>query len=227
MPDVFIPVNSTPSETPEKPEQNISSSLPISIKNIMSGHKNPVYGFTAYKELPAGITFDTEEQDEVILLFLRMHFITNIPWIAASILLIAAPFLIGYVATLSQSPFAFIPPTFILIVRLFYYLIIAGYIFVNFVTWYFNVSLITNKRVLDVDFEDLIYKNISGTKLSQVQDVSLTQVGVIRILFDYGDVLIQTAAAVDNFELKSIPKPERVVQIVEALLGKELQTNVI
>jgi hypothetical protein len=202
-----------PQETAAKAEAYLPPNLKIS-------GPTPIHGFSTYKELPEGVTFDTQEDDETILLFLRRDFITNVPWIAGAIILIFAPFLLGFVIRFSNSPFAFFPFNFVLILEIFYYLVVTAYVFVSFITWYFNVSLITNKRVIDVDFEDLIYKNVAGTKLSLVQDVSFTQIGAIRAVFDYGDVLIQTAGAVDNFILDVVPRPERVVQIVEALLGK-------
>lgn len=221
MPDIFIPTNQTPQES-STASTTVSGNVPLPLLNR---GRHPIHAFSSYTEMPIGVSFGTQESDETILLFLRQDFATNIPWISASILLLFAPFLISYIAAISQSPFLYFPPNFFLVIRIFYYLIIGTYIFVNFITWYFNVSLITTKRVIDVDFADLIYKNVAGTKLSLVQDVSFTQVGAIRAVFDFGDVLIQTAGAVDNFELHAIPKPERTVQIVEDLLGKE-ETNV-
>lgn len=224
MPDVFVNQTETPTETQNTP---VSSSQPSSFPDILINAKaQPIHALTAYREMPVGVAFDTQEPGEIILLFLRAAFITNVPWIFATILLVIAPFLISYVAAISNSPFQLFPANFFLVLRIFYYLIVATYVFVNFITWYFNVSLITIKRVIDIDFADLIYKNVAGTKLNLVQDVSFTQVGAIRAIYDYGDVLIQTAGTVDNFELRSVPQPERVVQIVEQLLGKEEETSV-
>lgn len=228
MPDIFVSQNNSDKsnigsveevaeETPQETAAKADMYLP---PNLKAASPSPIHGFSTYKEFPEGVTFDTQEDNETILLFLRKDFITNIPWIAGAVLLILAPFLLAFIIQFSNSPLAFFPSNFVLILGIFYYLIVIVYVFVNFITWYFNVSLITNIRVIDVDFADLIYKNVAGTKLSLVQDVSFTQVGAIRAVFDYGDVLIQTAGAVDNFVVDAVPRPERVVQIVEALLGK-------
>lgn len=218
MPDVF---NSAQTQSEPTVSDNPAPSGSRDAVPPMLHGSHPIHALSSYLEMPTGVTFDTQEPGETILLFLRQDIITNVPWIFATILLLIAPFLIGYVAAISQSPFQYFPPNFFLVIRIFYYLIVAAYVFVNFITWYFNVSLITTQRVIDVDFADLIYKNVAGTKLNLVQDVSFTQVGAIRAVFDYGEVLIQTAAALDNFSLRAIPRPERVVQIVENLLGKE------
>lgn len=220
MPDVFI----NPTETEPTAEEVAEKTTPAPIAGLPNGvniaHPTPIHGLSSYKEMPEGVTFDTQEDNETILLFLRMAFITNVPWIVATILLIIAPIIVSVAIRVSHSPFQFFPTNFVLIIQVLYYLIVATYIFVNFITWYFNISLITDKRVIDVDFADLIYKNVAGTKLDLVQDVSFEQVGGIRAIFNYGDVLIQTAGTVDNFALHAVPRPERVVEIVEALLGR-------
>lgn len=173
--------------------------------------------FTSYCELPPNITFENQEEDENILILLRRSFITNIGWLIFSFILALIPFfLTQFLPTILLK----IPFHYVLMGILFYFLLVLSYIFVSFITWYFNINLITNKRIVDIDFEELVYKNVAETKLSLVQDVSYTQVGAIRTLTDYGDVLIQTAGAIDNFDLTAVPKPERVVNVVEDLIGK-------
>jgi hypothetical protein len=91
---------------------------------------------------------------------------------------------------------------------------------VSFITWYFNVSLVTSIRVMDVVFSNLVYKNVSATKIDLVQDVNYSQIGVFRTFFDYGDVMVQTAGTLDNFVFEAVPQPENVVHIIEDLIGK-------
>lgn len=174
---------------------------------------------------PIGVSFEEKDKDENILLFLRRHIITNVSWISLSILFLLIPPLVFFV---NSQLFSFdisnifsLPMRFILIFTIFYYSIVLTYIFVNFISWYFNISLITNKRVLDVDFSGLVYKNVSATKLTLLQDASYTQTGVIRSVFDYGDVLLQTAGSLENFDISAVPYPERTVKIVEDLIGRE------
>lgn len=207
MPDLFV-----------KPTDNttlINDSIPAPKK------ENHFHSLASFCQNPSAIGFQTQEQDETILLFLRRHFVTNIPWIITTIFFLILPFILNIVFTITNFSLSFLPPGFIIVFIAFYYLIVFAYGFVSFFTWYYNISFITNKRVVDIDFKDVVYKNIAATKLSQVEDVSFSQVGVIRSVFDYGDVLIQTAATIDNFDLLAVPKPEKVVQIVEALIGRK------
>ena len=76
-------------------------------------------------------------------------------------------------------------------------------------------------KVIEVVFASLIYKHVSATKIDLIQDVSYSQVGVGRSIFDYGDVLVQTAGTIDNFTFDAIPEPENVVHIIEDVIGKE------
>lgn len=181
--------------------------------------------FSSFCENPTGISFEEKEEDEKVLLFLRRHFITNVPWIFLSLVFLSIPIvlrIINFQFSITDT-FSFLNITtgFAVIFLLFYYSIIFTFIFVNFITWYFNISLITNKRVVDIDFSGLVYKDVSATKLTLLQDVSYKQTGVIRSIFNYGDVLVQTAGALENFDLSAVPHPERVVLIVEELIGKE------
>lgn len=173
--------------------------------------------FSAFCENPTNVSFQTQEPDEHILLFLRKSRIHNIPWIIMTILLLFIPPLIYLIRdSFSQS----LPPMQAVIVLIpFYYLLVATYAFVNFITWYYNAALITDKRVVDIDFHQLVIKDVAETKLSLVQDVSYNQLGVIQNIFGFGHILIQTAGTLDNFEFYGLPQPSRIVEIVENLIG--------
>lgn len=175
----------------------------------------------SYLENPEGLTFEDQELGEKPLLILRRHFVTNLHWIVISAILFAVPlFFIPFFSTLSVFDFLQLPTRYLVIFAIFYYLISFTYLFVNFITWYFNISLITDKKVIDIDYSNIVYKNVAATKHSLLQDASYSQIGVLRSLFDYGDVLVQTAGSLDNFTFRAVPKPERVVKIVEELIGR-------
>ena len=173
--------------------------------------------FSAFCENPADVSFQTQESDEVVLLFLRKSQIMNLPWIAMTILLLIIPFVIY----MSRSILGQLtPPLSVDIVAvLLYYLLVATYGFVNFISWYYNAAIVTNKRVIDIDFHQLVFKDVAETKLALVQDVSYQQVGALQNLFGFGHILIQTAGTLDNFEFYGMPQPARIVEIVENLIG--------
>lgn len=93
--------------------------------------------------------------------------------------------------------------------------------FVNFLLWYFDLSIVTNERIVDIDFPNILRKEVSATTLARVEDVTMRRGGFIRVLFNYGDIFIQTAGTELEFEFLSVPNPEQVVRIINELMGKE------
>ena len=212
MPDVFEENNQTNAKPPEP-----------GVAQAPSYQKSGKLGlFTSFSENPEGVSFQNQEEGEKIILFIRKDFITNIGWLVTGAFLLLLPLVVflGQQFLFSKYTLISIPVNLLLTLFLFYYLFTLTYLFISFITWYFNISLITDRRVVDIDFSSLVYKNIAVTKLDLVQDVSYKQVGVMRTFFDYGNVLVQTAGTIDNFEFDSAPNPEEIVHIVEDLIGK-------
>ena len=220
MPDIFI---AEPKETAStKPDPLIDDGdfqKPV-INSESLSPQNPVHLFSAFKKDPDGIGFSDKGEDEKIILFIRRSFITNVRWIFLGSLLLILPLFLPFILRFFSNPLPHLPNTFYFFFSAFYYLVVATYWFINFISWYFNISLVTDKRVIDIDFSNLVYKDVAATKINLVQDVSFSQIGAIRTFFDYGDVLVQTAGTLDNFIFESAPQPENIVHIVEDLIGK-------
>lgn len=199
MPDIFTP--------PNKPVQ----------PDVVN--KTYVHAFSSFCENPGGVTFETEHPNEHILLFLKKHFVTNVPWIVTTIVLFLIPSLLRVLFAIFESPF-FVPNSYLQIFELFYYMAVFTYAFVSFITWFYNVTLVTQERVIDIDFSELVYHDVAQTKLNLVEDVNYTQTGFIRTFFNYGDVFIQTAGGKENLEALAVPQPGRAVRIIGNLIGK-------
>jgi len=211
MPDIFVAKKKN-----TNPNKSIKQILTIDMPPKTTHHLHLISAFCEY---PEHIKFVNQETDEVILLFLRRHFITNLRWIVIGAIFALIPFIFIILANFGTSLIQ-LPFKYSLMLTLAYYFILLNYFFVNFITWYFNISFVTEKRVVDIDFSGLVYKNLAATKLSLVQDVSYSQTGVIRSIFDYGDVFVQTAGSFENFDFSAVPHPAKVVGIIEDLIGK-------
>lgn len=206
MPDVFINTNNSTNENPITPI-----------------HPNHIHMLTSFCTDPLGITFAEQASDEKILLFLRRHFITNLFWILISIALILAPVLFFIFRSDLQFLGIFeLPLRFIIIFVIFYYLAVFAYAFINFLSWFYNVFIVTQKRIVDIDYSNIVIHNVAFTKLSHVQDVNYDQIGFIRSLFNYGDVFVQTAGNELSFEAPSVPQPRRAAHIIGDLIGKDI-----
>jgi hypothetical protein len=122
---------------------------------------------------------------------------------------------------LINYPLTFLPLSLLQSIIILYYLFVLTNAFVNFLDWYYNITIITSKRVMDIALKDLVNKKVAATKIALIQDVDFKQIGTIPSLFNYGDVIMQTAGKEINFVAESVPNPQFVVQVVEDLIGKE------
>lgn len=177
---------------------------------------------STFCENPKGVFFQTQKKDESIVLFLRSHLVTNIPWITITLILIILPLVIPLVLPLIginlESP---VTVRFATVLTLFYYFIVFSYAFISFLTWFYNILIITNERVIDIDYSDVVIHNIAETKLNHIEDVNYTQSGFIHTLINYGNLFIQTAGTERNFEAISIPNPREATHIITDLTGRK------
>lgn len=203
MPDIFI--NPEGEEQEKKPQ-----------KHKLPGHShNPLSSYCYY---PDNIDFETKEKEERVVLFLRQHPIILLPRILVVLLMIFAPGVLGVFPLLS-----FLPANFKVISVLGWYLVTTAFALESFLTWFFNVYILTDERIVDIDFVNLIYKEVSDANIDKIQDVTYKMGGAIRTVFNYGDVFIQTASEVPNFEFLAVPKPDEVAKILQNLRIEEEQ----
>lgn len=171
--------------------------------------------------MPKDVRFETQEPAETIVLLLRRHIITNFHWIAASCILILTPLVLLPTISLTSTIPKEVPSGFISFLVLGWYLITFSYFFVNFLLWYFTVSIVTTERIIDIDFINILNKKFAETRIARIEDVTERTGGIIKALFDYGDVLVQTASKEHQFQFYNVPHPEKVVRIINQLMGKE------
>lgn len=160
--------------------------------------------------------FETQTSDEKLLVLLRAHLVTNIPWIVITALLAITPLIVAFTNVLGGVIDNFnIPQKSIDGFVLIWYLGVFAYAFQNFLTWYFNIYIVTDRRVVDMDFFQLLYKRVSSAHLENIEDITFTIGGVSQVIFHYGDIHIQTAGTQTNFEFLKIPNPNLVKQTIE------------
>jgi uncharacterized membrane protein YdbT with pleckstrin-like domain len=199
MPDVFVSPEKVPTTEAQKQE--------------IPGHTHKT--LSAFSLYPDNVGFETKENQERIILLLRQHPVVNIPWIVVTVLMLFVPTGVRFLGILST-----LPAGFDLVVTLGWYLFMMIYALEKFLSWFFNVYFVTDRRVIDVDFYNLIDKRVSDADISKIQDVSYTTAGVFGTVLDYGDVVIQTAAEVSEFDFESVPNPEKVTKILDDLKVK-------
>lgn len=179
--------------------------------------------FPSYVERPKNCFFEGQDPGEKILLLLRAHPITNIPWIALAFFVALMPFILPPIIALLQFNLSVIPANFFIIFIMLNYLAVAMIVLEGFLEWYFNVTIITNEKVIDVDFEYLLYKGVDLAPLSKIEETDSITAGFLGTVFNFGNVRVQTAGATIAIEMKNIPQPAAVSDMILDLIGKPHQ----
>ncbi|MBI5037085.1 MAG: PH domain-containing protein [Candidatus Kerfeldbacteria bacterium] len=78
----------------------------------------------------------------------------------------------------------------------------------------FNVFVITEDRIIDLDQRGFFDRTVSETTYEKIQDVSIRIKGIAQTVFHYGSVIIQTAGNQANIELHGVKNPELVQQSI-------------
>jgi hypothetical protein len=177
----------------------------------------------AFLVRPKRLRFETQEKREKSLLLLRRHVITNVPWLLLSLMWMVLPWLfwVMSVKTGGEPILSFVPVKFRVVGLSGWYLLVGGFILENFLSWYFNVYIVTDERIVDIDFYSLIYKEVSGAKIENIQDVTFTMGGVIRALFNFGTIYIQTAGEKREFDFEDVPRPQQVAKFLNEMYLEE------
>lgn len=172
--------------------------------------------FRSYMPKPQRTAFDTQTSEEKIILLLRPHPITLLK---KAVLIVAAllfPIVVG-----SGWLQEFFPPSYVFAMGLGWYMLTFSFALETFLVWFFSVFLITDERVIDVDFVSLLFKDVSSAKTDVIQDISSKTAGFLASIVDYGTVYIQTAGEAPEIQFENVPHPAKVAALLNELLLEE------
>ena len=159
--------------------------------------------------------FPGKEKDEKVILVLRRHWII----LARHLLVVIFNFLIPIIAF--SLLFYFLPnieefvfyPIIILFVSLYY--LFSWLIFlIKWVEYYYDVWIVTDRRLIDVEQKSLFNRVVSELRLNKIQDVTVEVKGIIPSIFRFGNIYVQTAAAIQRFSFEQISHPQKIKNII-------------
>ena len=175
--------------------------------------------FSSKIENPDEVFFEGEDEGEEVLLTLRKHPITNLKWLLIFLFLLILP--IPIEAALKETVLDYIPIKFQLVTVVFWYIFAFGYFLTSYLVWFYSVYIVTNRRIVDIDFHDFLYKRFSEAPIRNIEDITHSYVGVLQPIFDYATIQIQTAAESKEIEFEMIPDPANVQDFISDLVAKE------
>ena len=190
-----------------------------SIKSdIINSMNKPLFLSSLIKN-PRETSYEGKDDDEQVILLIRQSLVSVIGWIVTGAILFIIPiFLMPFLSGVEIKDEKIFTGMFILAFTLFWYLALFGYIFQSFLHWYFEVFLVTNKKIIDIDRG---CTNISETTLNNVQDVTSKMASVIGQVLNVGSIHIQTAAQREEFEFHIVDNPSMVRDAISDMVTKK------
>lgn len=99
-----------------------------------------------------------------------------------------------------------------------YYLYIALFLLFSFFDHHLDVWLVTDTHVVDIQQNSLFNRNVAKQQLSRIQDVEAEVKGVLPTLFNYGNILIQTAGTTERITFTQVPNPHAIADTIVRLM---------
>ncbi len=110
---------------------------------------------------------------------------------------------------------------FILFIQNSLVLMVWLYAFLIWIDYFFDVWIITNERVINIEQKGLFVRSVSELKFSRIQDVTSEVSGMLPTILNFGDVKVQTASEEDFFLFRRVPDPYHVKDIIMERLRTE------
>lgn len=185
--------------------------------------RNP---FTALAVDPVSVSLEMQERDETIELIIRRHVVTNLKWVLIALVAMVIPFIFysefGREQLSTQQLLDVVSPKGQVFFTIMWYVLVAFYIVQNAMLWFFNVLIVTDTRIVDLDVIWPFHRKITEAQLRQVQDVTFTQVGFFANIVNYGDIHVQTAGIKQDIEILRVPDPafihDQITDLVQSSL---------
>lgn len=168
---------------------------------------------SVFMPFPRNTSFLGKEDDESVVLILRKHWQFLLPTILECIFLLLLPFILSVIIPNLPNRGLFVFSLFLVSL-----LISSSLLIYRYVRWFYNVNIITDQRVIDMDFETLFSHKTTEARLEKIEDITFKQIGILSNLFDIGSIYIQTAGAKSEIEFKGIHNPKQVQDILSDLL---------
>lgn len=163
--------------------------------------------------------------DEKIIVFARKHWVVFLGSIVIVMIMLLIP-VVGLVWFWFTSPDQFLLyQLFIIVGSTIYLFFIMAFFLVSWIDWYFDILIVTDRRVVDIHQKGLFSRTTDELELLHIEDVSSHLKGILGTFFNFGDVFIQTAGSSRNFIFEKIPRPREVARTIMDLYHQRLHTE--
>jgi len=98
-----------------------------------------------------------------------------------------------------------------------YYLVLEAVLLTSWISYYYNIFIVTNERVIDIAQKGLFNRETHELFFEQIEDVSSKTKGIAYTLLNVGDIELETAGPALNFVISKVNSPQAVVEILHDL----------
>ncbi len=166
------------------------------------------------------------EQGEYVVLVLRKHWFIFLGQLITFLMALVIGMFVFSFKDFLYGVFAkiFVDPFLDLLLVLYALLLVIAY-FISWVHAYYDIWLVTNRRIIDIKQRGLFDREISEFMISRVQDVTTKVPNMFATLLGFGTMTIQTAGE-RSFTVHDIPHLEEAKRLIikcskeEILLGQ-------
>jgi membrane protein YdbS with pleckstrin-like domain len=163
-------------------------------------------------------TFEGKRDTEEVEIFLYSH------WI----IILMKTIFYGLLAFVPLIPLLIFVRSIIdhgmLVIALFfllaYYMILWSLYFYEVMVYLLDTWIVTNERILDIVQKSFFVRTVSDIDLTRVQDISVETKGLIQTVFDFGDIEIQSAGAVNKFRFRQVAHPNMIKDRIMKLVNE-------
>ncbi len=154
--------------------------------------------------------------DEKIIYALRAHGITVTNLLLCMLLLLGSPFAIYAYLTRYQPDVLNNSSTVTILVMAgsIFFLYAWLFLFQNYIDYDLDMWIVTTKRILNIEQNGLFSRTVSELRLYRIQDVTSSVNGFIHMMFDYGNVEIQTAGEHEHFLFEDVGHPNAITKAI-------------
>jgi len=166
-------------------------------------------------------------EENKIVLFIHRHWASFLGQFLLSLVMFIAPMVILLILFLSGFKInqGYIVH-FMTLGLSIYYLIVITVTFLAWISYYYDIYVVTEDAIIDINQEGFFGRKIAQLSLLRVQDVTSDIKGLLPTLFGFGDVLVETAGEQSqNFFLKCIPNPQEVSAKIMELHNHLVETE--
>lgn len=166
--------------------------------------------------------------DEHVLVVARKHWFVFVRETFGLVLLFIIPFfflpiLSAFVAA-GGGPVG-IPSGYGFFFASLWALILWQILFARWTDYYYDIWIITNWRIIDIDQKGFFRRNVATLlNLDHIEDITTEIAGIFGTFLNYGRLKVQTAAAQPEFEMDDIGQPREVERIVRG--AQELRLGI-